>query len=74
MNTYIPKQPKQTRERLEVKIDRTVIEQLDAYCRFKESERDWVVAQILGFIFRKDRAFTAWCETHGKTDGATPVA
>ena len=60
MKTYIPKQPKQTRERLEVKIDRKVISDLDAYCRFKDSERDWVVTQILAFIFKKDREFADW--------------
>jgi len=57
---YIPKQVKQARERLECKIDRDTVRMLALYCRYLESERDYVVGQALEIAFRKDRGFVQW--------------
>jgi hypothetical protein len=57
MTTYIPKQVKRTRERVEAKLDRELIEQLDAYCVYLDSDRDYIVGQALEIAFKKDKAF-----------------
>ena len=57
---YIPKQVKQVRERLECKIDRDTVRTLVLYCRYLESDRDYVVGQALEVAFRKDRGFAKW--------------
>jgi hypothetical protein len=60
MKSYIPKQPKQVRERIEAKLDVRLVERLQRYCQYLESDRDYVVAQALELIFRKDRGFADW--------------
>jgi hypothetical protein len=60
MKTYIPKQPKYTKERIETKLDARLVRQLEQYCQYLESDRDYVLSQVLGLIFRKDRGFTEW--------------
>lgn len=60
MNSYIPKQPKQSRERLEAKIDSRLARKLESYCEYIESGRDYVVAQALELVFRKDKGFVEW--------------
>jgi bacterioferritin (cytochrome b1) len=60
MKTVIPKQTKQVRERVEIKLDAPVMKKLEQYCTYLESDRDYVVAQILDFVFRKDREFATW--------------
>jgi hypothetical protein len=58
--SYIAKQIKRERERVEVKLDRELIVQLERYCRFLESERDYVISQALAIAFNKDKAFAEW--------------
>ena len=65
--SYIPKQLKQTRERVEAKLDQELIEELEQYCRYLESDRDYVIAQALKIAFRKDKAFAAWRTRAGLT-------
>lgn len=60
MKPFIPKQTKQVKERLEVKVDTRLIARLDKYCEYLESDRDYVLSQALGLIFRKDKAFQVW--------------
>lgn len=58
--TYIPKQTKLTRERVEAKLDVALIEELERYCQYLESDRDYVVGQALELVFRKDKGFRQW--------------
>lgn len=58
--TYIPKQTKLTRERLEAKIETGLLEELTLYCEYLESDRDYVVGQALEIAFRKDKGFAEW--------------
>jgi len=58
--SYIPKQEKKTKERLEAKLDRELIEQLERYCRYLESDRDYVVSKALEIAFQKDKGFADW--------------
>ena len=60
MNGYIPRQPKQIRERIEAKLDVRLIRKLESYCKYLESDRDYVVGQALEIAFRKDKAFGQW--------------
>ena len=73
MKTFIPKQPKQVRERIEAKVDERLVRRLEAYCQFLESDRDYVLAQALELIFRKDKAFQEWLARSADTRGSSVV-
>ena len=60
MKPYIPKQPKQTKERLETKLDQKLLQKLEKYCQFLESDRDYVISQVLELAFKKDQDFVEW--------------
>jgi len=60
MNSYIPKQPKHIRERIEAKLDERLVRRLEQYCRYLDSDRDYVLAQALELVFRKDKFFAEW--------------
>ena len=61
--TYIPKQTKLTKERIEAKLETGLVEELTLYCEYLESDRDYVVSQALEIAFRKDKAFTVWLKS-----------
>jgi predicted transcriptional regulator len=54
MATVIPRQPKKERDQITIKLDRDVLQNLEHYCRYLDSSRDYVINQCLVFIFRKD--------------------
>ena len=58
--SYMPKQVKPDRERVEVKLERELIRRLEQYCQFLESDRDYVIAQALEIAFQKDKGFAEW--------------
>src|SRR6516164_5332666 len=60
MNGYIPKQPKQIKERIEAKLDVRLIRKLESYCEYLESDRDYIISQALEIAFKKDKQFTDW--------------
>ena len=62
MKTYIPRQPKQMRERLEAKLERSLLQTLERYCEYLDSDRDYVLSCMLQVIFRKDKGFHEWLE------------
>jgi hypothetical protein len=64
MPSYIPRQIKPVRERIEAKLDRDLVIELEQFCEYLESDRDYVVAQALSVVFRKDKGFLTWKETH----------
>ena len=64
MSSYIPKQTKPLRERIEAKLDRELIAELERYCQYLESDRDYVIAQALSVAFRKDKGFAEWQRNH----------
>jgi len=55
----IAKQPKIVREQLNVRLDKDLIAALDAYCRYVDGAREYVITEALWFVFKKDRAFAA---------------
>ena len=65
MASVIPKQLKKERDQITIKLDRDVLQNLEHYCRYLESSRDYVINQCLAFIFRKDRAFSDWLAGQG---------
>jgi predicted transcriptional regulator len=67
MSSFIPKQPKKDRDQITIKLDRDVLENLERYCRYLDSSRDYVINQCLVFIFRKDRQFHEWAAANGQT-------
>ena len=38
---------------------------LELYCRFIDSARDWVINEALKSVFRRDKAFLEWRERAG---------
>jgi hypothetical protein len=64
MAPYINKQIKPIRERVETKLDRELINELERYCEYLESDRDYVIAQALAVAFRKDKGFREWLLNH----------
>ena len=64
MKSYIPKQTKFTRERVEAKLETGLAKKLDRYCAYLDSDRDYVISQALEIAFKKDKDFEAWLMKH----------
>src|SRR5260370_19987027 len=64
MTSYIPKQPKQIKERIAAKLERALVAMLERYCEYLESDRDYVIAQALTIEFKRDKTFGEWLESH----------
>lgn len=62
MQSLIAKQPKDTRKQTTVSLSGSVLRDLELYCRFIDSARDWVINEALKSIFQRDRAFVEWRE------------
>ncbi|MDX2181135.1 MAG: hypothetical protein SFV18_16190 [Bryobacteraceae bacterium] len=62
MSSLIAKQPKDTRKQTTVSLSGSVLADLELYCQFIDSARDWVINEALKNVFRKDKAFLAWRE------------
>jgi hypothetical protein len=60
MQSLIAKQPKDTRKQTTVSLSGSVLRDLELYCRFIDSARDWVINEALKSIFQRDRAFIEW--------------
>ena len=60
MSFRIPKQHKPVKEKVDVKLERALLETLDEYCQYLESDRDYVVASVLQLAFKKDKGFASW--------------
>ncbi len=65
MASLIAKQPKDTRKQTTVSLTGTVLVDLELYCRFIDSARDWVINEALKSVFRRDKAFLEWKERNG---------
>jgi len=79
MKGYIPRQPKQIKERIEAKLDERLIGKLEKYCEYLDSDRDYVIGQALQIAFKKDKGFDEWLAAHDaaapvQTPGADPIA
>jgi len=68
MASLIAKQPKDTKKQTTVSLSGTVLADLELYCRFIDSARDWVINEALKSVFRRDKAFLKWRE-HASTEG-----
>ena len=60
MKFHIPKQHRPTKERIDVKLEVALLKNLDRYCRYMESDRDYVIGTVLQVVFKKDKGFAAW--------------
>jgi hypothetical protein len=76
MRTYIPKQTKLIRERIEAKLEQSLVRKLEKYGRYLNSDRDYIVSQALEIAFKKDKGFTDWLksETLAGTDHQVELA
>ena len=60
MASLIAKQPKDTKKQTTVSLSGTVLADLELYCQFIDSARDWVINEALKSVFRRDKAFLEW--------------
>jgi hypothetical protein len=44
-----------------VSLKGSVVADLELYCQFIDSARDWVINQVLKSVFSKDKAFLDCC-------------
>lgn len=65
MSSLIAKQPKDTRKQTTVSLKGSVVADLELYCQFIDSARDWVINEALKSVFSKDKAFLEWKERGG---------
>lgn len=72
MQSLIAKQPKDTRKQTTVSLSGSVLRDLELYCRFIDSARDWVINEALKSVFQRDRAFIEWREHQKEQPIATP--
>lgn len=69
----IPQQNKTERAHLQFRIAVNVVTDLESYCRFIESSRDFVVENALQFVFKKDREFQDWLAAGQAAGAGTPA-
>jgi hypothetical protein len=71
MSSLIAKQPKDTRKQTTVSLKGSVVADVELYCQFIDSARDWVINEALKSVFSKDRAFLDWKErgVHSTSNG-----
>ncbi|MBK7929289.1 MAG: hypothetical protein IPJ98_17975 [Bryobacterales bacterium] len=74
MKTYIPKQTKLTRDRVEVKLETGLAQKLERYCEYLESDRDYIISQALEIAFKKDRGFDEWLDASNGSHGVSKRA
>jgi predicted transcriptional regulator len=60
MKSYIEKQTKLVRERVEAKLEQSLMQKLEQYCEYLDSDRDYVISQALAIDFEKDKGFGEW--------------
>src|SRR5215469_1642101 len=60
MSSVIARQPKDTKKQTTVSLSGTVLADLELYCQFIDSARDWVINEALKTVFRRDKAFLVW--------------
>lgn len=65
MSSVIARQPKDTKKQTTVSLSGTVLADLELYCQFIDSARDWVINEALRSVFRRDKAFLVWKERAG---------
>lgn len=71
MPSVIAKQPKDTRKQTTVSLSGSVLADLELYCRFIDSARDWVINEALKTVFRRDKAFHEWKQRPGAVASQT---
>jgi hypothetical protein len=75
MKTYIPRQTKLSRERVEAKLEQSLVQRLEQYCQYLESDRDYVISQALVIAFEKDHGFREWSRSRQTEKlGSQPAA
>jgi len=74
MKSYIAKQPKITKERVEAKLDANLVRELELYCQYLDSDRDYVISQALLIAFKKDAEFNTWLASRNANNPAMSQA
>jgi bacterioferritin (cytochrome b1) len=67
MKSYLPRQLKPIRERVEAKLEQGLIQKLESYCQYLDSDRDYVMGKALEIAFKKDKGFAEWLKSQART-------
>lgn len=59
----IPRQKREVKRPITIKLEQGLAERLNSYARFLESSRDHVVASIVQYVMDRDRDFAAHLAT-----------
>jgi hypothetical protein len=46
-------------------VETSLLQRLQRYCEYLDSDRDYIVSQALEIAFRKDRGFSEWLASQG---------
>ncbi len=55
-----PKATETDQGTIDVKLEVSLLKNLDRYCQYMESDRDYVIGTVLQVVFKKDKGFAAW--------------
>ena len=66
----IPKQKREVKRPITIKLEQSLAERLNSYARFLESSRDHVVGNIVRYVMDRDKDFAAWMTTTGDANPA----
>src|SRR3954454_23409532 len=61
----IPKQKREVKRPITIKLEQSLAERLNSYARCLESSRDHVVGSIVRYVMDRDKDFAAWMPTTG---------
>jgi hypothetical protein len=67
MKSYIQRQTRLVRERVEAKLEQSLIRKLEQYCLYLDSDRDYVISQALVIAFERDRGFDEWLRSQAQS-------
>jgi hypothetical protein len=56
----IPKQKREVRRPITIKLEESLAERLNSYARFLDSSRDFVIGSIVKYVMDRDKDFAAY--------------
>jgi hypothetical protein len=74
MSLLKPPAPEVTKRKYYIRIDEPLAQKMEKYAEFIDARTvDYVIAEALDFVFRKDGKFNAWLAQHPGVPPARPA-
>jgi len=75
MSLLKPPAPELTKRKYYIRIDERLAQKMEKYAEFINARTvDYVIAEALDFVFRKDGKFNAWLAQHPSVPPARPAS